>query len=106
MRCSSAIRWSKNVIPLLELPHSPELNPIERLWQFLKQPLKNELFFDLQALRVDAFALAKPLEEKRFEEKRLVVRGSVSEREDIAFNNCLINLRLNKLCLSILITLS
>lgn len=47
---SSAIRWPENIIPLLQPPHAPELNPIERLWQFLKKPLKNELFSSLQAL--------------------------------------------------------
>ena len=45
------VQCPENLIPLLVPPHSPELNPIERLWQFLKQPLKNEFFFDLQALR-------------------------------------------------------
>ncbi|WP_373425459.1 transposase [Chroococcidiopsis cubana] len=30
---------------------APELNPIERLWQFLKKPLKNQLFSSLQDLR-------------------------------------------------------
>ena len=48
---SSAIHWPENVIPLLQPPHSPELNPIERQCLFLKQPLKNEFFSDLQALR-------------------------------------------------------
>ena len=48
---SSAIRWPENIIPLLQPPHSPELNPIERLWQLLKKPLKNQLFSSLQALR-------------------------------------------------------
>ncbi len=48
---SSAIRWPENIIPLLQPPHSPELNPIERLWEFLKKPLKNELFHSLQNLR-------------------------------------------------------
>jgi hypothetical protein len=48
---NSAISWPENIIPLLQPPHSPELNPIERLWELLKQPLKNELFSDLQALR-------------------------------------------------------
>ena len=48
---SSAIHWPENLIPLVQPPHSPELNPIERLWQFLKQPLKNQFFSDLQALR-------------------------------------------------------
>ncbi|MEH1926572.1 transposase [Nostoc sp.] len=32
-------------------PHSPELNPIERHWQFLKKSLNNELFSSLQDLR-------------------------------------------------------
>ena len=48
---SCAINWPENIIPLLQPPHSPELNPIERLWQFLKKPLKNELFSSLQDLR-------------------------------------------------------
>ncbi|OKH52619.1 transposase [Calothrix sp. HK-06] len=30
--------------------HSPELNPIERLWELLKKPLKNKLFSSLQDL--------------------------------------------------------
>ena len=48
---SAAIRWPENIIPLLQPPHSPELNPIERLWQFLKKSLHNELFSSLQDLR-------------------------------------------------------
>ena len=48
---SSAIRWPENIIPLLQPPHSPELNPSERLWELLKKPLKNELFSSLQNLR-------------------------------------------------------
>lgn len=50
-RTSSAIRWQEFIIPLLQPPHSPELNPIERLWELLKNPLKNELFSSLQNLR-------------------------------------------------------
>ncbi|WP_414585131.1 transposase [Scytonema sp. PCC 10023] len=37
---------------MLQPPHSPELNPIERLWQFIKKSLKNELFSSLQNLGV------------------------------------------------------
>ena len=48
---TSAIRWLKNIIPLVQPSHSPELNPIERFWQLLKQPLKNQIFPSLQALR-------------------------------------------------------
>ncbi|MBF2017884.1 MAG: IS630 family transposase [Rivularia sp. T60_A2020_040] len=55
---SSAIRWPENIIPLLQPPHSPELNPIERLWEFLKKPLKNELFSSLQNLRDTPLALS------------------------------------------------
>ncbi|MBD2561471.1 MULTISPECIES: IS630 family transposase [Nostoc] len=49
---SYAINWPENIIPLLQPPYSPELNPIERLWQFLKKSLKNELFSSIQNLRV------------------------------------------------------
>ncbi len=48
---SGAINWPENIIPLVQPAHSPELNPIERLWQFLKQSLKNQLFSSLQDLR-------------------------------------------------------
>lgn len=58
---SGAINWPENIIPLLQPPHSPELNPIERLWQFLKKPLKNELFSSLQDLRVRIQQLFKEL---------------------------------------------
>jgi transposase len=46
-----AIRWPENIIPLVQSAYSPELNPIERFWQWLKQPLKNQRFPSLQALR-------------------------------------------------------
>lgn len=48
---ASAIRWPENIIPLAQPAHSPELNPIERLWQWLKRPLKNQCFPSLDALR-------------------------------------------------------
>ncbi len=48
---SGAINWPENIIPLVQPAHSPELNPIERLWQFLKKSLKNQLFSSLQDLR-------------------------------------------------------
>ena len=39
-----------NIILLFQPPYSPELNPIERLWQALKQDLKWELFSNLDEL--------------------------------------------------------
>lgn len=35
-----ALQWHENLIPILQPAHSPQLNPIERLWQFLKAQLK------------------------------------------------------------------
>jgi transposase len=48
---AGSIRWPNNIIPLVQPAHSPELNPIERFWQLLKQSLKNQVFPSLQALR-------------------------------------------------------
>lgn len=48
---TNAICWLENIIPLVQPAHSPELNPIERFWKLLKQPLKNQIFPSLQALR-------------------------------------------------------
>ena len=31
--------WPSNITPTFQPPHSPELNPIERVWLFLKQQL-------------------------------------------------------------------
>lgn len=48
---TSALRWAENLIPLCQPAHSPELNPIERVWQFIKAQLKVERFATLQHLR-------------------------------------------------------
>jgi transposase len=48
---SGALQWPENIIPLPQPAHSPELNPIERFWQMLKQGLKNQVFPSRQALR-------------------------------------------------------
>lgn len=46
-----ALNWSDNLIPVFQPAHSSELNPIERLWQYLKQQLKGENFATLKQLR-------------------------------------------------------
>jgi transposase len=43
--------WPENLIPLFQPAHSPEVNPIERLWQALKGRWKGENFPSLAALR-------------------------------------------------------
>lgn len=45
-----ALHWSENLIPIFQPAHSPQLNPIERLWQFLKQQ-QGENFTTLKQLR-------------------------------------------------------
>ena len=44
-------RWPDNLIPVCQPAHSPELNPIERVWQFIKQQFKGEVFLTLVELR-------------------------------------------------------
>src|SRR6476469_4775991 len=48
---TDALRWPDNLIPVCQPAHSPELNPIERLWQFIKQQFKGEVFLTLDQLR-------------------------------------------------------
>lgn len=48
---TQAIEWPENIIPIFQPAHCPELNPIERLWQFLKRLWKGENFASLEALR-------------------------------------------------------
>ncbi len=41
----------ENIIPIFQPPHSPELNPIERFWEFLKSKLQWENCQTLTQLR-------------------------------------------------------
>lgn len=41
----------ENIIPIFQPPHSPELNPIERFWEFLKSKLEWENCKTLDQLR-------------------------------------------------------
>lgn len=49
------ITWPDNVIPIFQPSHSPELNPIERVWQDLKKLFKNHNFESLTTLRHQVF---------------------------------------------------
>jgi len=62
---SSAIEWPENIIPLAQPPHSPELNPIERLWQWIKRLLRNQNFPSLEALRSRIQEILKELTPER-----------------------------------------
>lgn len=48
---TSALQWHENLIPIAQPDYSPELNPVERVWQFIKAQLKGECFATLEQLR-------------------------------------------------------
>lgn len=49
---AQAIHIPDNIVLLFQPPHSPELNPIERLWLDLKIDLRGENFANLDQLRL------------------------------------------------------
>ena len=48
---SKTLNCPENIIPIFQPPHSPELNPIERFWEFLKSKLQWENCKTLAQLR-------------------------------------------------------
>jgi transposase len=48
---AKALRWPERVVPVYLPAYCPELNPIERWWQQLKEAVSNTLFGTLEALR-------------------------------------------------------
>lgn len=48
---SLTLKWPSNVLPIFQPAHSPQLNPIERLWEHLKQALVWESCLNLDELR-------------------------------------------------------
>jgi hypothetical protein len=53
--------WPENVIPIFQPAHSPELNPIERLWEDFKKHFKGKNFDNLSALRSEVFTLVNSI---------------------------------------------
>lgn len=48
---ANTLRWPENIIPVFQPAHSPELNPIERVWQALKRLLRWQNCESLDQLR-------------------------------------------------------
>jgi transposase len=44
------IEWPENIIPIFQPAYSPELNPIERFWEYLKSKLSWKNFSNIQEL--------------------------------------------------------
>ena len=53
-----------NVILLFQPPYSPELNPIERVWQYIKQKLKNLFFTSLDDVKYKVANILNSLSEE------------------------------------------
>ena len=47
---TNELSWPENLIPVRGPSHSPELNPIERVWEYIKQQLVGEVFTTLGQL--------------------------------------------------------
>lgn len=45
------IDWPENIIPVFQPAYSPELNPIERFWEYLKSKLSWKNFSNIEQLR-------------------------------------------------------
>lgn len=52
---AQSIRWPDNVLPVVQPSHSPELNPVERLWQDLRKRFKGKNFETIELLEQALF---------------------------------------------------
>ena len=43
---ADALKWPRNITPLLLPPYAPELNPVENVWQYLRQTWLSNRVFD------------------------------------------------------------
>jgi transposase len=48
--------WPENLIPICQPAHSPELNPIERLWEYIKAQLRWQNCLSIDDLRQQVYA--------------------------------------------------
>ena len=53
--------WDDHVMPIYLPAYSPELNPIERLWSYVKKDLKWENFTNLEGLKKQVDIIIKSL---------------------------------------------
>lgn len=58
---SSKLEIPENILLIFQPPYSPELNPIERVWQFLKQQLNWEIYQNLESLKERVGAIIEDL---------------------------------------------
>ena len=54
---SSQLDWPENLIPICQPAHCPELNPIERLWEYIKAQLRWENCHSLDEVRHQVYSI-------------------------------------------------
>lgn len=52
---ATQMHWPENVLPIFQPSHSPELNPVERLWQDLRKHFKGKNFQTIAQLEEALF---------------------------------------------------
>lgn len=62
---ASGLIIPENVALLFLPPYSPELNPIERLWEYIKEQIAGKLFQNLDNLKDEVAEVLKQLSKKR-----------------------------------------
>ena len=55
---ADALKWPRNITPLLLPPYAPELNPVENVWQYLRQTWLSNRVFDTYDDILDAACTA------------------------------------------------
>lgn len=55
------LNWPDNVIPIYLPAYSPELNPIERLWEYVKRDLKWSHYSSLDELKQNVNVILESL---------------------------------------------
>ena len=61
---ATQLQWPSNVLPVFQPPASPELNPIERLWQELREWFRRRNFATLPELQQWLFQQLNQLSEQ------------------------------------------
>ena len=62
LHTAKKLKLPPNIVLLFQPAHSPQLNPIERLWEHLKGQLRWQVFKDLQHLQERVSELLNNLE--------------------------------------------
>lgn len=60
---TSKIKIPENVKLVFQPPYTPEVNPVERLWQHIKDKIAWNIFKDLEKLRIKVYDILNSLDE-------------------------------------------